>query len=82
MVAGTNSLVAVDALDALDDVADEVRVVFYEAADELGAVVHDQVRPGLDGLVEVALEVLVRRVVRGVDPHPPLGEGGADVVLG
>jgi hypothetical protein len=56
--------------------------MFNKTSHELGAVVDDQVRSGLQRLVQVALEVLLGRVVGGEDPNAPLGQGRADVVLG
>ena len=57
-------------------------MVFDQTSHELGAIVHDQVRASLECLVQVAFEILLGRVVGGEDPHAPLGQGRADVVLG
>jgi hypothetical protein len=57
-------------------------VVCDQASDQFRAVVHDKVRARLQRVVQVALEVLVRRIVGGEDPDSPLREGRADVVLG
>jgi hypothetical protein len=52
---------------------EEVGAVQDQAAHQLGAVVYDQLRRGLDGPQQIPLEVFLARVVGGVDPHPPLG---------
>ena len=69
-------------LGGADHVPDKVGVVFDQASDQLCAVVHDQVWSRLQRVVQVPLEVLFPRIVGGVDPDAPLGEGRADVVLG
>jgi hypothetical protein len=56
--------------------------MFDQTPHELGAIVHDQVRACLECLVQVALEILLGRVVGGEDPHAPLGQSRANVVLG
>jgi hypothetical protein len=61
---------------------EEVGTVQDHAAHQLGAVVYDQVRSRLDGAQQIPLEVFLAGVVGGEDPHPPLGQGGTDVVLG
>ena len=57
-------------------------MVFDQASDQLRAVVHYEVGARLQRVVQVTLEVLVRRIVGGEDPDAPLREGRADVVLG